>query len=134
MAGRKSEKLQRILRVQRQLERMAENDLAHILRERANLDNKRDAIIAATGSLDPVHRSMAGQYARRFSGLESKSQRLETMKSMQEKRLLTEKTKADRLEDSVRSAASDEGRKDEDESLDDLLDAALANKPNSSPA
>ena len=134
MAGKKSEKLLRILKVQRQLERMAENDLAHILRERTNLENKRDAIIAATGSLEPVHRSMAGQYARRFSGLESKSQRLETMKTMQEKRLLIEKTKADRLEESARSAASDEGRIDEDESLHDLLDAALAIKSNTSPA
>lgn len=134
MAGKRSEKLQRILRVQRQLEKLAENDLALLNRERAALDNKRNSIITAIGSLEPVHQAMAAQYARRFSGIETKGQRLVTMKAMQEKRLLIEKTKADRLEESARTAIIAEERIDQDESLLDLLDATLASKTNSSPA
>lgn len=134
MAEGRADKLRRLVRVQRQIERMAENDLSLILREKAKLDDAREALVAAIGSLEPLHQAMSAQYTRRFSGLEAKSQRLAGMRALQEKRLLTERMKADRLDESARGAAEDEAREAQDETLLDLLETVLQTDRDSSPA
>ena len=101
-------KLKRLVRVQRQIERVAEIELAVILRERAIVDDTRTALVDALGSLSPLHQAMATHYTKRFSGLETRDRRLTGMQAMQEKRVLTEKTKADRLKDQAREAATNE--------------------------
>ena len=135
MTEPRSKKLERLVRVQRQIERMAENELALVLKERAATDQSRENLVGALGSLDPVHRAMAGEYARRFAGLEGRIRQLSGFQAVQEKRLLTERTKADRLADAAIEAAGAETREAEDENLLDLIDAALGQTvKNSSPA
>lgn len=122
----RSRKLQRLVRVQRQMERVAENDLAHTLRERAENDDARAAVIDAMGSLEPAHRGMAMHYSRRHSGLEGKARQIAGMQAILERRVITEKTKADRLAEAANDAAEAEDREQIDEGLFDLLDAAIA--------
>lgn len=134
MAEDRADKLKRLVRVQRQIERVAEIELAVILRERAIVDDTRTALVDALGSLSPLHQSMATHYTKRFSGLETRDRRLTGMQAMQEKRVLTEKTKADRLKDQARDAATAEERQAEDDGLLDLLDMVMAADRGSSPA
>jgi hypothetical protein len=126
MAEPRSRKLERLVRVQRQIERVAENDLAHTLRERAQNDEAREAMVDAMGSLDPVHRGMALHYSRRYAGLEGRARQLAGLQAVLEKRVLTEKTKADRLSEAAGEAAEREEREAVDESLLDLLDARIS--------
>jgi hypothetical protein len=125
MAGSRAEKLARLVRVQRQIERMAETQLSNTLRDQAALDASQDALVEAVGSFDPVHAAMSHNYAQRFQRISAKSQQLEGIKSVQERRVLTEKTKADRLTDQAEAAAGNEERAAADESLLDLLESSL---------
>ena len=125
MVASRSEKLARLVRVQRQIERMAEFELAHTVREQAETDATQEALVAAVGSFDPIHAAMSTHYARRFQRLSAKSQLLEGAKGVQERRMLTEKTKADRLSDQADRAAQAEDRLSTDETLLDLLDGSL---------
>lgn len=125
MAGSRAQKLGRLVRVQRQLERMAETLLSQTLREQVVLDETQGALVNAVGSFDPVHAAMSHQYAQRFQRLSAKSQQLKGMISVQERRVLSEKTKADRLEEQAATAAGHEEREAADEILLDLLEASI---------
>lgn len=128
MASSRAEKLARLVRVQRQIERMAETQLSNTLRDQAELDASQDALVKAVGSFDPVHAAMSHNYAQRFQRISAQSQQLEGIKSVQERRVLTEKTKADRLTDQAASAAGNEERAASDESLLDLLESSLTRR------
>ena len=67
----------------------------------------------------------------RFQRLSARSQQLSGMKAVQEKRVLIEKTKADRLQEQAGKAAESEDRTASDETLLDLLEASLAAPPRS---
>lgn len=134
MKGGRADKLKRLLRVQRQVEGMAENDLALSLRELARIDDERKVLIRATGSSNPVHQVMAPFYTRRFTGLEAKSQRLGEIRRMLEQRVLKERAKTEKIEDSARNQAELEERQADDEKLFDLIDTVLAMRSDSSPA
>jgi hypothetical protein len=75
----------------------------------------QDALVEAVGSFDPVHAAMSRNYAQRFQRLSVQSQQLQGIKSVQERRVLTEKTKADRLTDQAEAAAVSEERAAVDE-------------------
>ena len=125
MADSRAEKLSRLVRVQRQIERMVENELSQTLRAQAITDATQDALVDAVGSLDPVHAAMSHQYALRFQRLSARTQQLSGVRAMQERRVLTEKTKADRLEDQAEQAGHAEERRSADEALLDLLEITL---------
>lgn len=125
MAETRARKLARLVRVQRQIERLAEDDLSQVLREQAITEATQDALVEAVGSFNPVHAAMSDQYALRFQRLSAKSQQLDGMKKVQERRVLTEKTKADRLEEKAVEAARSEERAESDESLLDLLETRI---------
>ena len=122
MTDSRAAKLKRLVRVQQQIERMAENDLATILREQALVDEARQRTTEAIGSLDPVHTVMSGHYARRFQGLAIKTQHLNGLRAVQERRVLVEHTKTERLEKRAHQAGEAEEREAEDASLLDLID------------
>lgn len=135
MVESRARKLARLVRVQRQIERMAEDDLSQVLRQQAIVDATQDALVEAVGSFDPVHAAMSHQYAQRFQRLSAKSQQLDGMKLVQERRVLSEKTKADRLAERADEAAQNDERADADESLLDLLETRLGNAaPGTRPA
>jgi hypothetical protein len=128
MAGSRADKLSRLVRVQRQIERMAEIQLSDALRELAALNETQDALVDAVGSFDPVHAAMSHQYALRFQRLSARSQQLAGTKSILERRVLTEKTKADRLVGQAEQAAGSEERMAADEALLDLLETSVGGR------
>lgn len=125
MPESRAKKLSRLVRVQRQIERMAESELSHTLRDQAATEATQNALVDAVGSFNPVHAAMSHQYALRFQRLSAKLQQLSGIKSVHERRVLTEKTKADRLSDQAAEAARGEERLASDETLLDLLEASL---------
>jgi hypothetical protein len=125
MSGSRSEKLARLVRVQRQIERMAEYELSLTMSAQAETDATQEALVNAVGSFNPIHTAMSHQYAQRFQRLSARSQMLAGAKGVQERKMLTEKTKADRLADQAGQAAEAEDRLATDEGLFDLLDSSL---------
>lgn len=125
MSASRSEKLARLVRVQRQIERMAEHELSLTLSAQAEVDATQDALVHAVGSFNPIHAAMSHQYSQRFQRLSAKSQLLSGAIKVQEGRRKTEKTKADRLAEQADRAAEAEDRLATDESLFDLLDSTL---------
>lgn len=122
MAGKRSERLGRLVEVQRRIERIAEADLIETNRERDRVLGSIEGTVSAMGSLSGTHILFSQVYARRIAALTTKAQRLHGLAGVQERRLSTERAKGDRLEDGLRSARVAEERSSEDEQLYDLLD------------
>ena len=72
MKQSRSEKLQRLVKVQRHLENMAENELAATTRARTEVQEGLDAVVDAIGSLEPIHQIFAGLYSSQISRLTAK--------------------------------------------------------------
>lgn len=123
---KKSDKLKRLVAVQRHLERIAENDLAATARQRQEVSESMGHVMEAIGSLDPVHRLFAQNYADRFSRLLTTERQLAGMQQMQEMRVMRERVKADRLDDRRREARDHEDREAADEAIYDLVDIRYA--------
>jgi hypothetical protein len=126
MAQSRSEKLARLVKVQRHLERMAENELANTTRARQDVQENLGAVVDAIGSLEPVHQIFASLYSGQISRLSAKDQQLETMQQIHEQRILREKAKGDRLDEHRKDAREAENREAEDNAIYDLVDQRLA--------
>ncbi|MBO3758343.1 hypothetical protein J5J10_14925 [Ciceribacter sp. L1K23] len=122
----KSDKLKRLVTVQRHIERMAESDLAATARQRVEVGEAMDVVMDAIGSLDPVHRLFAQSYADRFDRLATAEKQLAGLQQVQETRVLREGAKADRLEDNMKEARLAEQREKEDEAVYDVVDMRFA--------
>ena len=72
----RSEKLERLVKVQRHLEQMAEVELANTTRARQEVQENLGAVVDAIGSLAPVHQIFAGLYSSQISRLTAKDQQL----------------------------------------------------------
>ncbi|MDX3926357.1 MAG: hypothetical protein QHC90_11220 [Shinella sp.] len=125
----RSEKLKRLVAVQRHLEQMAEFDLAGTTRQRQEVAETVDVVSDAINSLDPVHRGFSGVYANQLGRLQQKDQMLANLQQMHEMRVMKERAKADRLEENMRDARAQEDRQAEDDSIYDLIDQHLAHDP-----
>lgn len=122
----RSQKLKRLVAVQRHLERMAENELAETSRQRVEVAQSIDRVIDAISSLDPLHMAFSEQYADRFGRLTQKDQQLSNTQSLQEMKVVRERTKADRLEDHMKDAREHETREADDNAVYDIIDQRLA--------
>lgn len=122
----RSEKLRRLVEVQKHLERMAENDLANVTAARREVQNDLDAVVDAIGSLNPVHQIFASLYSVQVGRLTAKDQHLQTLQGIHENRMLRERVKAERLEEHRKQALEAETREAEDEAIYELLDAHLS--------
>ncbi len=76
MPTKRSDKLKRLVAVQRQLEQMAELDLADTARSRREVSETIDIVADAMGSAHPMHRLFSGQYAVQLDRLAQKDQML----------------------------------------------------------
>jgi len=123
---KRSQKLKRLLSVQRHLERMAENDLAETSRQRVEVNVAMDDVILALGSMDPVHHAFSQNYADRFGRLTIKDQQLTGMQQIHEMRLTRERAKGDRLEDGMKEALEAERREADDNAVFDVIDQQFA--------
>ncbi|MFC3072473.1 hypothetical protein [Shinella pollutisoli] len=128
MEKSRSQKLKRLVTVQRHLEKMAEIDLAGTTRQRQEVAESMDAVVDALNSLDPVHRGFSRIYSGQFSRLQQTDQMLANVQQMHEMRVVRERTKGDRMEDRMREAREAEDREAADTSIYDLIDQHIAYK------
>ncbi len=128
MQKTRSEKLKRLVTVQRHLERMAEIELAGTTRQRQEVAETMEAVVGAINSLDPVHRSFSRIYSGQFTKLQQTDQMLANVQQMHEMRVVRERTKGDRMEEHMREARTAEDREAEDTSIYDLIDQYVAYK------
>ncbi|MHB0954518.1 MAG: hypothetical protein ACYC10_21705 [Allorhizobium sp.] len=119
---KKSEKLKRLVAVQRHMEKMAESDLANTARQREEVTASMNTVMEAIGSLDPVHRLFAQQYADRFDRLTNMEKQLAGIQQAQEMKVLRERAKGDRLADNMVEARIGEDREADDDAIYDLVD------------
>ncbi|NLS02412.1 hypothetical protein HGP14_03370 [Rhizobium sp. P32RR-XVIII] len=122
----RSEKLKRLVAVQRHLEQMAEYDLAETNRQRAEVSRSIDDVVTALGSMDPIHRAFSQNYADRFERLSTKDKQLTGMEQLHEMRLQQERAKGDRLEESMENALEEERREADDNAVYDIIDQKFA--------
>lgn len=118
----RSQKLKRLVAVQRHLEQMAEYDLAETTRQRSEVSEQMDNVILALGSMDPVHHAFSQGYADRFNRLGIKDKQLTGMQQIHEGRVTQERAKADRLEENMREARDAERREADDNAVYDIID------------
>lgn len=123
---KKSDKLKRLVAVQRHLEKMAESDLAVTAKQRVEVAVELERVIEAIGSLDPVHRLFAQSYADRFGRLTAAEKQLAGVQKLQEMKVLRERTKGDRLEGNMKDARVLEDREVDDNAIYDLIDMQFA--------
>ncbi|WP_137156677.1 hypothetical protein [Rhizobium sp. FKL33] len=118
----RSEKLARLVRVQRQLENMAQADLASTTRARAEIQRSLDVTVEALGSLSPVHQIFTSIYATQIGRLTSRDQHLATVQEIHEGRMRKERAKGDRLDEHRKEALTDERREADDNAIYDLIE------------
>ncbi|MFC3162185.1 hypothetical protein [Ciceribacter thiooxidans] len=123
---KKSEKLARLVSVQRHMERMAESDLSNTARQRDEVSASMHTVMDAIGSLDPVHRLFAQSYAERFDRLANMEKQLAGIQQAQEAKVVRERVKGDRLEENRQEARLDEDREAEDNAIYDMVDMRYA--------
>ena len=128
MAQNRSDKLKRLVNVQRHLEKIAEMDLANTTRQRQEVAETMDVVIDAINSLDPVHRSFSNHYSRQYNRLQQQEQMLSNVQEMHEMRVVRERTKGDRMEDRMKEARDAEERAAADDAIYDLIDQHIAYK------
>ncbi|MCR6501069.1 hypothetical protein MUO32_18705 [Shinella sp. CPCC 101442] len=128
MAQSRSEKLKRLVTVQRHLEKMAEIDLANTTRQRQEAAETMEAVAEAINSLNPVHRGFSRHYSGQYSRLQQQDQMLANVQQMHEMRVVRERTKGDRMEDHMKEARSAEDREAADDAIYDLIDQHIAYK------
>lgn len=115
----------RLLKVQKQIERMAELDLGDTRRFRIENSAAMTELVDAMSSSSPAHQAFSDLYAAKLGSLAAQEQRLGVIESIQEKRVLQETAKSDRLESNMQSVRVSEGRETEENEILDLLELAL---------
>ena len=88
---KQSEKLKRLVAVQRHMERMAESDLSTTAKRIEENSVSMDAVMDAIGSLEPLHRLFAQNYADRFDRLSSTDKQLHGLQQVQEMKVMRER-------------------------------------------
>jgi hypothetical protein len=124
----RSEKLERLVKVQRHLEHMAEAELANTTRARQEVQENLAAVVDAIGSMAPIHQIFASLYSGQISRLTAKDQHLEGVQQIHQNKMTRERAKGDRLEENMKEARAEEDREAEDLSLYDILDQQIALK------
>jgi hypothetical protein len=124
----RSEKLKRLVAVQRHLEQMAESELAETARQRRDLAETIDVVVDAMGSANPLHAMFSGHYASQLGRLAQKDQMLLGIQQVHETRVLKERAKGDRLEENMKDARVLEDRTDDDNAIYDLVDQHVMGK------
>ncbi|MBX9469240.1 hypothetical protein E9677_02865 [Rhizobium rhizophilum] len=124
--NKKSDKLKRLVAVQRHMERMAESDLGITAQRIEENARSMDTVMDAIGSLDPLHRLFAQNYADRFDRLSNTDKQLHGLQQVQEMKLMRERAKGDRLEENMKDARDHEERQRDDDAIYDLIDLQFA--------
>ena len=129
----RSQKLQRLVNVQRHLEHMAEYELAATTSVRREVLDSLDAVVDAIGSLSPIHQIFTSLYSTQITRLSARDQHLQMQQQIHENRMMREKAKGDRLEENMRDARTAEDREAADNDLYDMIDQRMAARDRDSP-
>ena len=127
----RSKKLDRLAKVQSHLKQMAENELALTTRERNDLAQKIDALTGYLTTYDPLHQDMLKHYVMRHSRLMARDVRLESIQQAQERHVLMEPKKGEKLVEKRDAARQDEARERDDNSIYELVDLQMSLKDTS---
>ena len=127
MAGQepRSKKLKRLVNVQRQLERMAEGELAANTEQRREVEQSMEVVMEAISSGKPVHMQFSRNYSERYGRLMIKDKQLAGVQQVLESKVLRERTKGDRLEEQMKEAREFEDRERDDNAIYELLELTL---------
>ena len=123
---KKFDKLKRLVAVQRHMERMAESDLGITAQRIEENARSMETVMEAIGSLEPLHRLFAQNYADRFDRLSNTDKQLHGLQQVQEMKLMRERAKGDRLEENRKEARDQEERERDDDAIYDLIDIKFA--------
>lgn len=129
---RKSQRLKRLVKIQRQKEKIAGTDLAYILAQQRQAEHSVTSVLDALGTVSPLHSTFAPHYSKRLTMLEMAQKKLGMHRAAQEKKMLTERAKADRLDEKLQDANQSDVQEEEEEALQDLIDLLAASAQSSS--
>jgi hypothetical protein len=124
----RSKKLKRLVKVQRHMEKIIENDLAIVVRQREEVAAAMDLTANVMTSLDPIHRGLSHHYLGRFSRLASEERQLTIARKAQEARLAKERGKGNKLDERRKEAVEQEQRAREDDEVYNLLEMMITLK------
>lgn len=114
--------LQRLVSLQRQLQRLAEADLAHANRERDEVRQAIENLVEAMSGMSAPHTLFPHLYARQLSTLKARDQVLAGQVELHKTRINTERTRGERVGHKLDQANLDSERHFDDEALFDMLD------------
>ena len=116
--------LGRLALLQRQLQRLAETELADTNRQREEVSEQIERLIEAMGGFSHVHRLFPHLYARRLEKLREREQALAGRSRLQEQKAMREKTRCERIGEHLAEARDDARRQSDEDGLLDMLEAA----------
>ena len=126
MPQNRSDKLKRLVAVQRHMERIAEMELSKTTHARQVLGEAISETLDALTSFNPVHHAFSGSYSTRYGRLKIQDKQLENLQEVHEIRVLKERVKAEKLEEHFRDARQHEDREAEDKAVEDLMEIYLS--------
>ena len=115
--------LQKLMKLQRQLQRLAEADLARVNRERGEVQIAMEELVDAMSGMSATHRLFPHLYARQLSNLKARDQVLAGQAEVHRGRIDTERKRGERVGERLDMANLESERHGDDEVLLDLLDA-----------
>ncbi|MCY6382371.1 hypothetical protein [Hoeflea prorocentri] len=116
--------LGRLALLQRQLQRLAETELADTNRQRAEVEEQIARLIEAMGGFSHVHRLFPHLYAKRLDKLKERGQALTGKARLQEQKARREKTRCERIGDHLDNVLEEASRQSDEDELLDLVEAA----------
>lgn len=126
MAQNRSDKLKRLVSVQRHMERIAEMELTRTTHARQVVAEAMSETLEALTSLNPVHQAVSGSYSTRYAKLKVQDRQLENLQEVHEIKVLKERAKANRLEEHFTVARDLEDRESDDKAIEDLMEIYLS--------
>lgn len=132
MADR-TKKVARILKVQQDMQKLADWRLAMLRREAGELAVAQEEIVAVFNDDDRLHGILIDPMARRLRQLAAEAHRVKVETAAQEHRVLAQTRKLKQTERLLERTAQEEERARERRELEALLDAVLAKRDASLP-
>lgn len=126
MVQNRSDKLKRLVTVQRHMERMAEMELSKTTHARQILGEALTETLEALISFNPVHQVLSGSYSTRYGRLKTQDRQLENLQEVHELRVRKERAKGDKLEEHFVEARQHEDREADDKAIEDLMEIYLS--------
>jgi hypothetical protein len=118
----RASRLKRLAQLQRKVESIARMELGELSRERAAVAERMTALVEALASPDPIHSGFSKLYGGQLGRLKLFDQQLSGRIRIQEGRVSSERSKADRLDDGARRANELQQREAQDNAVYDILD------------